>query len=47
MLTNGSDLRVLKLVHPYAGPPLPAPTAYSGFTLRNLAPGAHTWKIGP
>lgn len=46
MLTNGSDLRVLKQVHPYLGPALPAPSKYSGFTLTNLEPGHSSWSIG-
>ena len=47
MMTNGSDLRVLKPVHPYLGPSLPAPSSYSGFTLTNLEPGHHSWAIRP
>lgn len=45
MLTNGSDLRILRPVHPYAGPTLPAPSKYAGFTLTNLEPGRHSWQV--
>jgi len=45
ILTNGSDLRVLRPIHPYVGPPLRAPRAYEGFTLRNLEPGQFSWSI--
>ena len=47
MLTNGSDLRILKPVHPYLGPSLPAPSKYSGFTFTNLEPGHCSWRIDP
>jgi hypothetical protein len=43
LLTNGSDLRAIELVHPYAGPPLPAPSKYSGFKFQNFEPGRHSW----
>jgi hypothetical protein len=47
LMTNGDDLRGLNPAHPYAGPRLPKPTAYSGFDYYNLAPGQSSWQIPP
>jgi hypothetical protein len=43
--TNGSDLSVSNLVHPFSAPKLPKPSAYSGLKLFNLPPGQFAWKI--
>lgn len=45
LLTDGTDLRVLELVWPYVGSPLPLPGQYKGITVTNLPPGHHTWKV--
>jgi hypothetical protein len=45
LMTNGSDLRLLKPVHPYSGPHPRRPRDYEGFTLTNLPPGHHSWAL--
>jgi hypothetical protein len=44
-LTNGTDLFIPTLIHPYPGWGLRPPKEYAGFTLHNLPPGQSSWGI--
>jgi hypothetical protein len=45
LMTDGNELRVLTPAHPFTGPKLPKPSAYSGIHYFNLPPGQSSWTI--
>jgi hypothetical protein len=45
LITDGTHLRVIEVLHPYMGPSLALPKHYSEVTLTNLPPGQYQWRV--